>query len=92
MNIEFEKEFGKNLRNIRESKKMTQEMLATKMQLGGCDITRSAVAKIEVAQRHVYVDEIILIKEILGVSFDDLFYKKDYQSSINSCNFDAFVR
>ena len=57
---------------------MTQEMLATKMQLGGCDITRSAVAKIEVAQRHVYVDEIILIKEILGVSFDDLFYKKDW--------------
>ena len=77
MNIEFEKQFGKNLRKIRESKKMTQEMLATKMQLRGCDITRSAVAKIEVAQRHVYPDEIILIKEILDVSFDDIFYKTD---------------
>lgn len=77
MNIDFEKQFGKNLRKIRESKKMTQEMLATKMQLHGCDITRSAVAKIEVAQRHIYPDEILLIKEILDVSFDDMFYKKD---------------
>lgn len=77
MNIDFEKYFGNNLRKIRESKKMTQEMLATKMQLRGCDITRSAVAKIEVAQRHIYPDEILLIKEILDVSFDDMFYKKD---------------
>ena len=77
MNIEFEKEFGNNLRKIRESHKMTQEMLATKMQLRGCDITRSAVAKIEVAQRHIYPDEILLIKEIFNVSFDEMFYKKD---------------
>lgn len=77
MNIDFEKQFGNNLRKIRESKKMTQEMLATKMQLRGCDITRSAVAKIEVAQRHIYPDEILLIKEILDVSFDDMFYNKD---------------
>ncbi|MBQ5592342.1 MAG: helix-turn-helix transcriptional regulator [Clostridia bacterium] len=77
MNIDFEKEFGNNLRKIRENKKMTQEMLATKMQLRGCDITRSAVAKIEVAQRHIYPDEILLIKEILNVSFDDLFYKNE---------------
>lgn len=77
MNIEFEKEFGKNLRRIRESKKMTQEIVAAKMQLRGCDITRSAVAKIEVAQRHIYPDEILLIKEILDVSFDDMFYEKD---------------
>lgn len=48
MNIDFEKNFGNNLRKIRESKKMTQEVVAAKMQLRGCDITRSAVAKIEV--------------------------------------------
>ena len=52
---------------------MTQELLAAKMQIGGCDITRSAVAKIEVGQRHLYPDEIILIKEILEVSYDDIF-------------------
>ena len=52
---------------------MTQEMLATKLQLAGCDITRSAVAKIEVGQRHLYPDEIILIREILQTTYDAIF-------------------
>ncbi len=47
------------------------------MQLNGCDITRSAIAKIEVGQRHLYPDEIILIKKILNVSFDDIFNVDD---------------
>ena len=55
---------------------MTQEQLAAKLQVSGCDITRSAVAKIEVGQRHLYPDEIILIKEILSVSYDDIFSVK----------------
>ena len=74
MNREIEKEIGNNIRKIRESIGMTQEMLSTKLQLAGCDITRSAVAKIEVGQRHLYPDEIILIKEILGTDFDSVFY------------------
>lgn len=76
MDINFEKQFGANLRKIRESKKMTQETVAAKMQVNGCDLTRSALAKIEVAQRHIYADEILLLKEIYGVSFDELFYGK----------------
>lgn len=74
MDIYFEKRLGTNLRKIRESKKMTQEFVAAKLQLAGCDITRSALAKIEVAQRHAYADEIMLLKEIYEVSFDDIFY------------------
>lgn len=73
MNAEIEKRVGQNIRKIREQKGMTQEQLATKLQLCGCDITRSAVAKIEVGQRHLYPDEVILIKEILRVCFDDIF-------------------
>jgi hypothetical protein len=53
---------------------MTQDMLASKLQLRGCDITRSAVAKIEVGQRHLYPDEIILIKEILDVDFEEILH------------------
>ena len=52
---------------------MTQDQLAAKLQLSGCDITRSAVAKIEVGQRHLYPDEIILIKQILKVRYEDIF-------------------
>lgn len=73
MNKSIEKKVGNNVRALRESKKITQEELAAKLQVNGCDITRSAVAKIEVGQRHLYPDEIILIKKILNVSYDDIF-------------------
>lgn len=77
MNAEIELKVGKNIRNIREKQSITQEVLAAKLQLNGCDITRSAVAKIEVGQRHLYPDEIILIKEILNTSFENIFYGID---------------
>ncbi len=73
MNNEIEKLIGKNIKRLRENSKMTQELLATKLQLLGCDITRSAVAKIEVGQRHIYSDEMYLIKKILNVTFEDIY-------------------
>ena len=73
MNKIIEKKIGKNIRIIREKNGMTQELLATNLQLNGCDITRSAVAKIEVAQRHIYLDEIILIRKILNTTYDEIF-------------------
>lgn len=73
MNTEIEKRIGKNIKVLRESAGITQDLLAVKLQLSGCDITRSAVAKIEVGQRHIYPDEIILIKQILKVEYDDIF-------------------
>lgn len=73
MNHTVEKRVGNNIRILREKANMTQEVLAAKLQLLGCDITRSAVAKIEVGQRHLYPDEIILIKQILKVSYEDIF-------------------
>ena len=74
MNASYEKEIGGRIRFLREKAGMTQEQLAAKLQLRGCDITRSALAKMEVGQRHLYPDEILLLKEILSVSFDDIFY------------------
>lgn len=73
MNKEIESKVGNNIRNLREKNHITQDQLASRLQIRGCDITRSAVAKIEVGQRHLYPDEIILIKEILGVRYDDIF-------------------
>ena len=73
MNAEIEKRVGENIRKIREREKITQDRLAAMLQLRGCDITRSALAKIEVGQRHLYPDEIILLKKILRVDYEELF-------------------
>lgn len=73
MNAEIEKRVGENIRKIREREKITQDRLAAMLQLMGCDITRSALAKIEVGQRHLYPDEIILLKKILRVDYEEIF-------------------
>ena len=73
MNRNIEKKIGNNIRRLRESQNMTQDTLAAKLQLSGCDITRSAVAKIEVGQRHLYPDEIILIRKILNTTYEAIF-------------------
>ena len=74
MKQQIEKQIGANIRALREQAGITQDALAAKLQLAGCDITRSAVAKIEVGQRHLYPDELIRIKEILHVSYDDILH------------------
>ena len=73
MNKQIETRIGNNIRKLREAQHMTQDTLAAKLQLLGCDITRSAVAKIEVGQRHLYPDEILLIKRILNTTYDAIF-------------------
>ncbi len=73
MNKIIETKVGNNIRRIREAKGMTQDALAAQLQLAGCDITRSAVAKIEVGQRHLYPDEIILLRQILKTSYEEIF-------------------
>lgn len=74
LNTEIERKIGQNVRKLREQADMTQDQLSARLQLNGCDITRSAVAKIEVGQRHLYPDEIILIRKILNVSYEDIFH------------------
>ncbi len=73
MNWDTEKKIGQNICHLRERAGMTQELLAVKMQINGCDITRSAIAKIEVGQRHLYPDEIVLLQKILGATYEEIF-------------------
>ena len=77
MNQEFEYLVGQNIRRYRELRGLTQERLSAQLQTRGCDITRSALAKMEVGQRHIYLDELRLLKELLQVSYDDLFSQDD---------------
>ena len=73
MNAKIERQIGGNIRQLREKAGLTQEQLSANLQLRGCDITRSAVAKIEAGQRHIYPDEIILLKEILHATYEEIF-------------------
>lgn len=72
MNAEYEKKIGGKIRFYREKRKMTQELLSAKLQLEGCDITRSALAKIEVGQRHIYPDELKALVNLLDVKYEDI--------------------
>ena len=72
MDKKTEAVIGKNIKLIREQNGITQELLATRLQLEGIDMTRSAVAKIEVGQRHVYVDELVAIQKIFNVPFEEI--------------------
>ena len=73
MDHEYAKCLGAHLAKLRKDSKLTQEQLSAKLQVLGCDLTRSALAKIEVGQRHVYPDEMKALHHALGKSYDDLF-------------------
>ncbi len=72
MNKAYANRVGTHLSWLRKQKKLTQEQLAARMQLLGCDITRSALAKIEVGQRMLCPDELKAIRSALAVSYDDI--------------------
>ncbi len=73
MNQQYSKRMGSHLARLRQEKGLTQEQLAARLQVQGCDLTRSALAKIEVGQRHLYPDEIKALTEVLAVSYEQLF-------------------
>lgn len=74
MDREFERIVGQRIRQRRESLGLTQEQLSAQFQINGCDLTRSALAKIEVGQRHIYPDELRLFRKLLAISYDELLY------------------
>ncbi len=72
MDISYDKKIGQKIRKVRKSKNITQEEFSAKLQVNGCDLTRSALAKIEVGQRHIYLDELKTIVEVLEISYNEL--------------------
>ncbi|MCL2343022.1 MAG: helix-turn-helix domain-containing protein [Firmicutes bacterium] len=65
---------GKNIQIARKKQKLTQDQVAARLQVQGCDMSRGVYAKIEVGIRHIALDELKAIKEVLKVpSYDDLF-------------------
>lgn len=79
MNAEYDRLLGQNLRLLRIGKQLTQEQVAARLQLAGCDMTRSAYAKIEAGQRHLYPDELYALRSALDVSYEALLPPPDWK-------------
>ena len=64
---------GRHLAKLRQDAGLTQEQLTARLQVQGCDLTRSALAKIAVGQRHLYPDEIKALTIALSIGYEQLF-------------------
>lgn len=63
---------GNNLGTLREKSGLNAEQVAIKLQLEGCDVTRSEVVKAESGQRIISVEELLLLKDIFKASYADI--------------------
>jgi len=71
--VRHDKAFGANIRRLRNAAQMTQDQVAAQLQLRGFDVSRSIYSQIECGIHNVRVGELIALKEIFRVSYDDFF-------------------
>jgi transcriptional regulator with XRE-family HTH domain len=69
---QYDQLVGRQIAQMRVRRGMTQDQLAAKLQTNGCDLTRSAVAKIEAGQRHIYLYEFKIFCIALSCTYSDL--------------------
>ena len=70
---------GKNIYGLRKAKKIRQVDMVREMQLRGLPITREAYVKIEGGRQHIYASQLESIRDILDVTYDDLFARRDIE-------------
>lgn len=73
LDYKYDHMIGEKIRAFRMARSLTQEQLVLELQLLDCDISRSTLANIESGLRHIYSWEIKAFKEVLNVSYEDLF-------------------
>lgn len=67
---------GSNIRKLRKQKGIRQVALIRELQLLNISITREALVKIEGGRQHVTASQLCAIRDVLGVTYDDLLKKK----------------
>lgn len=71
--IKSNSSFGNTLRLIRKTHGYTQEEIVAKLQLKNQDISRSAYAQIECGTYNIRISELVALKEIYNIPYDDFF-------------------
>lgn len=64
---------GTKFKLYRQQNGYTQMDVVRKMNLYGSDISESTYSKIEQGVRNIYVSDFIILKLVLGFTYDDLF-------------------
>ncbi|EMF0091617.1 helix-turn-helix transcriptional regulator [Enterococcus hirae] len=72
--IDKENVIGSNIRRIRLEKGIGQTELIGELPLNKVAITRETLVKIDGGRQHIKLDQLKAIKEILQVSYEDLFH------------------
>jgi Helix-turn-helix. len=63
---------GGNIQRLRKSRNYSQTDMVTKLQLLGRSMSRANYAHIEQGIRNIYISDLILLKKILNVDYEEL--------------------
>ncbi|EAD5869938.1 helix-turn-helix transcriptional regulator [Listeria innocua] len=66
-------DIGKNIQQLRNDCKMTQDQVVAKLNIMGLNISKSTYAKIETNRMNVRVSELVVLKTIFNTGFDNFF-------------------
>ena len=66
------KTIGGNVRRLRESRRIGQTEMVAKLQLRQVPITRETLVKIEGGRQHIKLPQLRGIRDVLGVSYEDI--------------------
>jgi len=73
MKIRQDISIGDNLRKLRKKRKLAQWQVAAKLQIQGCDITRSIYSRYETGELNIQVSVLIALKDIFKCEYADFF-------------------
>ena len=64
---------GATIRKLRKKAGYTQEQVVAKLQLHGLDTSRSSYSQIECGTYNIRISELMILKNIFKVSYNDFF-------------------
>lgn len=64
---------GRNLQYFRKLKGLTQEQVCAQLATHGRPMLQSNYAQIETGRRNLFISDLLILKEILGVTYEELF-------------------
>ena len=63
---------GRNIRKLRKTSRIGQTEMVAKLQLRQVPITRETLVKIEGGRQHIKLTQLRGIRDVLGVSYEDI--------------------